>query len=128
MILSKTKKKLSSNLLTAQFNALRTQYLDFPPKMLANSNELGRHQLWDMPSKFHDLVIITYMPSNLAKLVWNPLSLPLFDEMRPKLTNFRGEITKARTPQDMDGTLTLIFANSGTIWDIITKISAFLQL
>ena len=31
---------------------------------------------------------------------------------------------QSRTPQDMDGTLTLIFANSTQ--DIITKISAFL--
>ena len=34
----------------------------------------------------------------------------------------------ARTPQDMDGTLTLIFAKSETPKDITTKISAFLQL
>ena len=33
-----------------------------------------------------------------------------------------------RTSQDMDVWLTLIFAKSGTTWDIITKISAFLQL
>ena len=35
---------------------------------------------------------------------------------------------KTRTSQDMDIWLTLIFAKSGTTWDIITKISAFLQL
>ena len=35
---------------------------------------------------------------------------------------------KSRTSQDMDVSLTLIFAKSGTSWDIITKISAFLQL
>ena len=35
---------------------------------------------------------------------------------------------KTRTPQDMDGTLTLIFAKSKTIWDILMKISALLQL
>ena len=34
----------------------------------------------------------------------------------------------SRTPQDMDGTLTLIFAKSETPKDITTKISAFLQL
>ena len=34
----------------------------------------------------------------------------------------------ARTPQDMDGTLTLIFAKSKTIKDILMKISALLQL
>ena len=33
-----------------------------------------------------------------------------------------------RTPQDMDGTLTLIFANSKTTWDFVTKFSALLQL
>ena len=38
------------------------------------------------------------------------------------------KLDKARTPQDMDGTLTLIFAKSKTIWDIIMKISALLQL
>ena len=38
------------------------------------------------------------------------------------------ENAKPRTPQDMDGTLTLIFAKSETTWDIITKISASLQL
>ena len=35
---------------------------------------------------------------------------------------------RTRTSQDMDVWLTLIFAKSGTTWDIITKISAFLQL
>ena len=34
----------------------------------------------------------------------------------------------ARTPQDMDGTLTLIFAKSKAIWNILMKISALLQL
>ena len=34
----------------------------------------------------------------------------------------------SRTPQDIDGTLTLIFANSKTTWDFVTKFSAFLQL
>ena len=33
-----------------------------------------------------------------------------------------------RTPQDMDGTLTLIFAELKTTWDITTKISVSLQL
>ena len=33
-----------------------------------------------------------------------------------------------RTPQGMDGTLTLIFANSKTTWDFVTKFSALLQL
>ena len=37
-------------------------------------------------------------------------------------------IFKARTSLDMDGTLPLIFPNSLTTQDIITKISAFLQL
>ena len=35
---------------------------------------------------------------------------------------------KSRTPQDMDGTLTLISANSKTTKDFVTKFSAFLQL
>ena len=35
---------------------------------------------------------------------------------------------KSRTPQDMDGTLTLIFAKLETSWNITAKISAFLQL
>ena len=34
----------------------------------------------------------------------------------------------SRIPQDMDGTLTLIFANFYTIWSSATKISALLQL
>ena len=38
------------------------------------------------------------------------------------------KLDKARTPQDMDGTLTLIFAKLKTSWNIITKISALLQL
>ena len=37
-------------------------------------------------------------------------------------------IAQARTSLDMDRTLTLIFANSLTTQDIITKLSAFLQL
>ena len=37
-------------------------------------------------------------------------------------------ITKARTSQDMDGALHADFAKSETTKDIITKISAFLQL
>ena len=40
----------------------------------------------------------------------------------------RGGGHNSRTPQDMDGTLTLIFAKSETPQDITTKISAFLQL
>ena len=40
----------------------------------------------------------------------------------------RNSSIKSRTSQDMDVSLTLIFAKSGTTWDIITKISAFLQL
>ena len=35
---------------------------------------------------------------------------------------------KPRTPQGMDGTLTLIFAKLEIIWNITTKISAFLLL
>ena len=35
---------------------------------------------------------------------------------------------RSRTPQDMDRTLTLIFAKLETTWNITTKISAFLQL
>ena len=38
------------------------------------------------------------------------------------------ENTNTRTSLDMDGTLTLISANSVTIQDIITKISASFQL
>ena len=44
------------------------------------------------------------------------------------LLTLRLYCTYTRTPQDMDGTLTLIFAKSETTWDIITKISASLQL
>ena len=35
---------------------------------------------------------------------------------------------RSRTPQDMDGTLTLIFTKLETSWNITTKISALLQL
>ena len=35
---------------------------------------------------------------------------------------------KVRTSQDMDGTFTLIFANSETNLDLVTKISKFLHL
>ena len=36
--------------------------------------------------------------------------------------------THSRTPQNMDRTLTLIFAKSNTIWGIIIRISAFSKL
>ena len=45
-----------------------------------------------------------------------------------KLSNpFMGN-NRPRTSQDMDETLTLIFANSKTTWDFVTKFAAFLQL
>ena len=42
--------------------------------------------------------------------------------------NDRILLQQARTPQDMDGTLTLIFADSKTTRDFVTKFLAFLQL
>ena len=43
-------------------------------------------------------------------------------------SQFCSPLSYSRTPQDMDGTLTLIFAKLETTWNITTKISAFLQL
>ena len=42
--------------------------------------------------------------------------------------NDRILLQQARTPQDMDGTLTLIFADSKNTRDFVTKFLAFLQL
>ena len=38
------------------------------------------------------------------------------------------ELGKSKTPWDMDGTLKLIFTNSKTTWDFVTKFSVFSQL
>ena len=50
------------------------------------------------------------------------------DEFPDRWVKVLVQCTKPRTPQDMDGTLTLIFAKLETNWNITTKISAFLQL
>ena len=44
------------------------------------------------------------------------------------LATFTLVLNNARTSLDMNRTLTLIFTNSSTTQDIVTKISAFLQL
>ena len=49
------------------------------------------------------------------------------DEFPDRWVKVLVQCTKPRTPQDMDGTLTLIFAKLKTTWDITTKISVFLS-
>ena len=49
------------------------------------------------------------------------------DEFPDRWVKVLVQCTKPRTPQDMDGTLTLIFANTKTVWDFVTKFSAFLK-
>ena len=61
--------------------------------------------------------------------IWDTL-LDTFQLCLAKFNTFWHIMTHdwPRTSQDMDVWLTLIFTKSETTWDIITKISAFLQL
>ena len=56
------------------------------------------------------------------------LRLLRFQSIKNSFIEEHWGLARARTPQDMDRTLTLIFAKLETTWNITTKISAFLQL